>query len=90
MTRERSADEVAGAARRMIRALGRRVGEADPVDLRLITDLRAEVEAAFLAAMREQHEGSGFSYGEIAAGLGIKKQSVAQRLATRPVSGDVA
>ncbi len=92
MTRERSAEEVAGAARRMIRALGRRVGDADPIDLVLITQLRGEVEAAFLEAMRAQHEDSGFSYAEIAAGLGVKRQAVAQRLAVkRPASqGDVA
>lgn len=89
MSRERSAEEVAGAARRMIRALGRRVGQADPIDLALITALRAEVEEAFLAAMRAQHEASGFSYAEIAAGLGTSRQAVAQRL-TRPSAGDVA
>lgn len=80
MTRERSAEEVAGAARRMIRALGRRVGEADPMDLLLITALEAELEAAFIAAMRGQRA-TGFSYAEIAAGLGKSKQAVAQRLA---------
>lgn len=88
MGRERSAEEVAGAARRMIRALGRRVGECDPVDLHLIADLRAEVEAAFLAAMREQHAGTGFSYAEIAAGLGTSRQAIAKRLG--PASTDVA
>lgn len=81
MTRERSAEEVAGAARRMIRALGRRVGEADPIDLRLIIELRGEVEAAINAAMREQHEGSGFSLDEIGQGYGTSKQAVAKRLA---------
>lgn len=89
MTRERSAEEVAGAARRMIRALGRRVGEADPIDLELIVQLRGEVEAAFLVAMRAQKDVAGFSYAEIAAGLGTSKQAVQQRL-TRPPQGDVA
>jgi DNA-directed RNA polymerase specialized sigma24 family protein len=79
--REREAGEVAGAARRMIRALGRRVADADPIDLLLIVELRAEVEAAYLAAMRGQRE-AGFSYAEIAAGLGIRKQAVQQRLAS--------
>lgn len=85
--RERSAEEVAGAARRMIRALGRRVGDADPIDLLLVTQLRAEVEAAYLDAMRSQRE-AGFSYAEIAAGLGTSKQAVAQRLSAS--KGDVA
>lgn len=86
MSRERSTEEVAGAARRMIRALGVRVGNADPVDLQLIAELRGEVERAFLAAMRDQHEGTGFSYAEIAAGLGTSKQAVAKRLRAADVA----
>ena len=79
MSRERSAEEVAGAARRMIRALGRRVGREDSVDLALIVALRDEVEAALDDAMRGQRA-MGFSYAEIAAGLGVSKQAIAQRL----------
>lgn len=88
MTRERSAEEVAGAARRMIRALGRRVGDADPVDLLLVVELRAVVEAAYVEAMRGQRA-AGFSYAEIAAGLGTSRQAVQQRLSSSQ-SGDVA
>jgi DNA-directed RNA polymerase specialized sigma24 family protein len=79
VSREREASEVAGAARRMIRALGRRVGREDSVDLQLIIDLRAEVEAALTEAMRGQRA-LGFSYAEIGAGVGWSKQAVAQRL----------
>lgn len=86
--REREPAELAGAARRMIRALGRRVGEADPVDLQLIIALRAELDAAFLAAMRAQHDETGFSYSEIAAGLGTTRQAVQKRL--REPADDVA
>lgn len=89
MTRERSAEEVAGAARRMIRALGRRVGDADPVDLQLVTALRAEVEAAVTAAMRDQRA-AGFSLAEVGAGLGMSKQAVAKRLGAAAAAVDVA
>lgn len=75
----RELGDTAGAARRMIRALGRRVGEADPIDLRLIVELRAELDAAELVAMRGQRA-AGFSYAEIGAGVGRSKQAIAQRL----------
>lgn len=79
MSRERSAEEVAGAARRMIRALGRRVGDADPIDLQLVLALRAEVDRAFLTALQGQAE-AGFSHAEIAEGLGTSRQAVTKRL----------
>jgi DNA-directed RNA polymerase specialized sigma24 family protein len=75
----REVGDTAGAARRMIRALGRRVAEESPEDLQLIVALRAEVDAAYLAAMRGQHQ-AGFSYAEIAAGLGLSRQAVEKRL----------
>lgn len=83
MTRERSAEEVAGAARRMIRALGRRVGDADPIDLQLVLALRQEVDRAFLAALQGQ-VAAGFSHAEIAEGLGTSRQAVTKRLAAVP------
>lgn len=87
MAREREASEVAGAARRMIRALGRRVAAADPVDLQLVVALRSEVEAAFAEALRGQ-VANGFSHAEIAEGLGTSRQAVTKRLAS--ASDDVA
>lgn len=79
MSREREASDVAGAARRMIRALGRRVGDSDPIDLQLIAELHAEVDAAYVAAMRQQHDAHGFSDAEIAAGAGMSRQAVRKR-----------
>lgn len=76
----REVGDTAGAARRMIRALGRRVGEADPIDLRLIVELRAEVDQALMAAIRGQVE-AGFSHAEVADGLGTSRQAVTKRLA---------
>lgn len=88
--RQRSTEEVAGAARRMIRALGERVGDEDPIDLRLIVDLKSALDEALLEAIRGQRAATPpFSYAEIAAGLGTSKQAVQQRL-TRPSQGDVA
>ena len=87
MTRERSAEEFAGAARRMIRALGRRVGREDPVDLALIEALHEEVTAAYLVALQGQRE-MGFSLAEIGAGAGKSKQAIAQRLMSGTETGD--
>jgi DNA-binding phage protein len=67
----------------MIRALGRRVGEADPIDLQLILELRAEVDRAFLVALQGQ-VAAGFSHAEIAEGIGTSRQAVTKRLAVAP------
>jgi hypothetical protein len=83
----REVGDTAGAARRMIRALGRRVGEADPIDLQLITDLEGELEAALLVAIQGQRA-AGFSLSEIGEGMSVSKQAVAKRLAQ--ASSDVA
>lgn len=83
----REVGDTAGAARRMIRALGRRVGEADPIDLQLITDLEAELEVALLVAIRGQRA-AGFSLSEIGEGMSVSKQAIAKRLAQ--ASSDVA
>lgn len=83
----REVGDTAGAARRMIRALGRRCGEESPEDLELIVELRAEVEAALTRAMQGQRE-AGFSLREVGAPIGMSKQAVAQRLAA--AASDVA
>jgi hypothetical protein len=77
----REVGDTAGAARRMIRALGRRCGQESPEDLELIVALRAEVEAALTAAMEGQRA-AGFSLREVGRPIGMSKQAVAQRLAS--------
>lgn len=74
----------------MVRALGRRVGDEDPVDLALIVELRDEVEAAITAAMQGQRR--LFSDAEIGAGIGLSKQAVHKRLGARTAAqpGDAA
>lgn len=79
MKREREVGDVAAGVARMVRALGRRVGDADPIDLRLLVDLRAAVDDALVAAMLDQRR--RFSLAEIADGLGTTRQNVRQRLA---------
>lgn len=74
--------QTAAAARRFIRKLGCRIGNADPVDLQLLLELRAELDAALLTAMRGQHA-AGFSYAAIAEGMGTGRQAVYERLKAR-------
>lgn len=67
----------------MIRALGRRVADADPIDLQLVLELRQEIDQAFMAALRGQAL-AGFSHAEIAEGLGTSRQAVTKRLSVVP------
>lgn len=76
--REREIPEIAGGARRMIVALGRRVGDGDPVDLLELENLRSAVESAMRYAVIQQR-GAGFSWQAIADGLGVTRQSAWQR-----------
>lgn len=81
----------ANMMRRMIRAYGRRVAEADPVDLRALEGLHAYLDDAIARAVAGQRA-TGFSWAEIAAGLGVSRQSAWERF-RRPLplseNGDV-
>ncbi len=79
MKRERENPEYAGMLRRMIRAYGRRVADADPEDLADLVALRAELDAAIAAAVTGQREQHGRSWSEVARGLGMTKQSAHER-----------
>ncbi|WP_311209371.1 MULTISPECIES: hypothetical protein [unclassified Aeromicrobium] len=68
-----------GMLPRMIRAAGRRVGDADPEDLVDLVALRDEVDAAIASAIRGQRERHGRSWAEIARGLGTSRQAVQMR-----------
>jgi hypothetical protein len=70
--------EFAGMVRRMIRAYGRRVAEADEVDLSTMVELRDQVEAAIAEAVAGQRK-NGASWARIGAGLGITRQAAFQR-----------
>lgn len=77
-TRERETPEYAAMVRRMIRAYGRRCGAADPEDLAEMLRLQAELDAAVAAAVAGQRA-AGFSWGEIARGLGVTRQAAHAR-----------
>lgn len=75
--------EFADAARRMIRALGRR--GAWPELYRLEADL-AEAEQVAVDRMRAE----GFSWTDIGAVVGVTKQTVYKRFSRQPEADDVA
>ncbi len=85
MKRERDIPSFAGMVRRTLRALGRRVADADPEDLVELLELREVVEEAIAEAVRGQR-GNGFSWAEIARGLGTTRQAAQQRFGIRPSS----
>lgn len=69
-----------GMVRRMIRAAGRRVAEADEFELSELLSLRADLDDAIAAAVTGQHDG-GRSWAEIGAAAGMSKQAAAKRWA---------
>lgn len=65
--------------RRMIRAYGRRVADADDVDLAEMVALRAQLDEAIAAAVRGQREHHGASWADVARGLGTTRQAAQMR-----------
>lgn len=63
---------------RQIRAGGRRIADADEVDLLELVELHAEVEKALQVAVDGQRA-SGSSWAQIARGLGITRQAAQMR-----------
>ena len=80
--RERETPEVTAGVVRLIRALGRRIGAGDPVDLLELKRLRDAIDAAEREAIDGQRE-TGFSWTEIAVGIGTTRQNAYQRFANR-------
>lgn len=77
--RKRETTEYAGMLRRMIRAYGRRVADADDVDLAEMVQLRDELEEAIALAVRGQRELHGASWADVARGLGTTRQAAQMR-----------
>jgi hypothetical protein len=72
--------EYAAMVRRIVRAHGRRVAEADPEDLAELVALHVVVDQAVRTAvegLRDRH-----SWGQIARGLGVARQTAWQRFAS--------
>lgn len=77
--RIRDTDEYAAMLRRMIRAFGRRVGDGDPDDLAELVALRGELEAVISQAVKAQRATSGYSWADVARGLGTSRQAAQER-----------
>lgn len=69
------------AVRRMMRAAGRRVADADEHELRELLAIRAEVDAAIDRAVLGWRE-QGRSWAEIGSAAGMSKQAAFKRWAS--------
>ena len=65
--------------RRMLRAAGRRVGDADPEDLSIFVTLRQDLEDAIAAAVHSQRAVHGRSWADIGRGLGTSREAAFMR-----------
>lgn len=83
--RERETLEYPAAARRFIRAAGKRVADADEFELAELVALRQELEAAIVVAVHGQRS-YGRSWAYIGAALGMKRQSAQERYGERAAS----
>lgn len=71
--------EYAGMLRRMIRAYGRRVGDADVEDLATMLALRDELDEAIASAVQAQRQQHGRSWADIAQATGATRQAAQKR-----------
>jgi hypothetical protein len=76
--RLRETSDCNGCAKRMIRALGKRIAQEDPEGLRHLLEVEQELRQAWEVAIAGIRR-SSFSDREIGDELGITKQAVAQR-----------
>lgn len=76
----RETPDVAAAVKRMIRAIGRRVGQEDPSSLASLVMLEDALARAWRDAVNDLR-GAGFSDREIGEALGVSQQAVQQRWA---------
>lgn len=74
--------EYVAFCRRIMRAMARRMGQADPEDLAEMLALRADLDEAIDQAVAGLRE-SGFSWGEIARATGTTRQAVHARWASK-------
>lgn len=80
--RERETPEFVQMVSRMIRALARRVADADDVDLAEMVAMRAVLEEAIADAVQGQKD-AGRSWAEIARGLGTSREAAYMRYGRR-------
>lgn len=79
--RPRETPEMVGMARRIVRAIGRRVGDRDVEALAGLAALQAEVDAvmAETVARLRSPEGGGYSWTDVGRVLDITRQAAQQR-----------
>lgn len=77
--RRRETPEYAAMLRRMIAAYGRRLADADDVDLAEMVALRDALDKAIEDAVRGQREHHGASWADVARGLGVSRQYAQKR-----------
>jgi hypothetical protein len=78
----KSDEEFNGFARRMIRAYGKRAGEADPWVAKDLLALQDEIEKAVILAIA-QYKQAGLSWRDIADELGIDRVACFKRYAKK-------
>lgn len=86
MTRTRpvvETEQYLEAVQRMLRALGRRVADADIDLLAELDNCRHTIDEIVGIAARHLHEAHGYSWAQIGAALGITKQSAHERFTVR-------
>ena len=71
--------EYLGMLRRMIRAAGRRVADADELEMAALLELRDELETAVRLAVLGQRATLGRSWAWVGSALGITRQAAQQR-----------
>lgn len=76
--RERETGDFIVAARRFIRAAGRRVADADEIELGMLLELRHDLDNAIAEAVSGQRA-RGASWSYIASAAGTSKQAAQQR-----------
>lgn len=76
--REVETPEYGAMVRRMIRAYGRRVADADDVDLGKMVAMRDDLDAAIAAAVAGQVD-RGASWTDVGRALGITRQAAWKR-----------
>lgn len=75
---KRETSDVAAGARRMIRALGRRLADEDPGQLVELIMLQGEVDNAWRLAVAGQRD-RGATDADIGRALGVTRQAVRKR-----------
>ena len=75
----RETDDVAAAAGRFVKAVGKRAAGGDPDALPFLVELGDLVEQQLAAAVLELNTRYGWSWAEIGRRLGITRQAAQQR-----------